>query len=196
MVQCLAGRGGAGCGVDVEELAPDMRPAGHLCDAVAIEAVEPGIAIGVQIAPEPGKMSGGSFALAVGRVVEQHGGRSLAASPALVAYIGPQPARPGATGARGQYRHRRVVGMEGRAAHDVALERVDQGAEERGRAPDPVGQGGAGKVDALASIDARLAVERQMVGVFGHQHMGEQPRTGSAALDGHGRQRRLHYALA
>jgi hypothetical protein len=86
--------------------------------------------------------------------------------------------------------------MEGRAAHDVALERVDQGAEERGRAPDPVGERGAGKVDALASIDARLAVERQMVGVFGHQHMGEQPRTGSTALDGHGRQRRLHYALA
>jgi hypothetical protein len=182
--------------MDVEELAPDVRPAGHLADAVAIEAVEPGIAVGVQIAPEPGKMSGGSFALAVGRVVEEHGGRGLAASPALVAHIGPQPACPGATGAGGEHRHGRVVGMEGRAAHDVALERVDQRVEERGRAPDPVGQGGPGKVDALASIDARLAVERQMVGVFGHQHMCEQPGTGPTALDGHGRQRRLHDALA
>lgn len=78
----------------------------------------------------------------------------------------------------------------------MALERVDQWIEERGRAPDPVGQGGAGKVDALARVDARLAIERQMVGVFGHQHMGEQPGTGPAALDGQGWQRRLHDALA
>ncbi len=81
MVQCLPGGGGAGCGMHVEELAPDMRPAGHLCDALAIEPVKPGIAIGVQIAPEPGKMPGGAFPLAVGRVAEQHGGRGLAATP-------------------------------------------------------------------------------------------------------------------
>jgi hypothetical protein len=186
MVQRLAGRGGAGCGMDVEELAPDMRPTGYLCDALAIEPVEPGIAIGVQIALECSQVRDGAFALAVGRVAKQHGRRGLAASPALVAHIGPQPARPGATGAGGQNRHGRVVGVEGYATHDVALERVDQRVEERGRAPDPVGEGGAGKVDALARVDARLAIERQMVGVFGHQHMCEQPGTGPTPLDGHG----------
>ena len=86
--------------------------------------------------------------------------------------------------------------MKGRASHDVALERVDQRIKERGRAPDPVSERGAGKVDALARVDARLAVERQMVGIFGHQHMCEQPRAGPAPLDRHGRQRRLHDALA
>lgn len=89
MVQRLTGRGGAGCGMDVEEPAPDVCLAGHLADAISIEAVEPGIAIGVQIALGPGKMPGGAFALAVGRVAEQHGGRSFAAGPALVAHIGP-----------------------------------------------------------------------------------------------------------
>ena len=118
--------------MDVEELAPDVRPAGHLADAFAIEAVEPGIAIRVKIASKPGKMPGGAFALAVGRVTEQHGGRGLAASPALVTHIGPQPSCPGAAGTGGQYRHGCVVGVESGAAHDGTPERLDQRIEERG----------------------------------------------------------------
>ena len=35
-----------------------------------------------------------------------------------------------------------------------------------------------------------------MVGVLGHEHVREQPGTGSAALDRHGRQRHLYDALA
>ena len=40
-----------------------------------------------------------------------------------------------------------------------------------------------------------LPIERQMVGVFADQHMGEQPRAGTTALDGARRQRRSHDAF-
>lgn len=38
--------------MDVKELAPDVRPEGHLADTLAIETVEPGIAIGVNVTLE------------------------------------------------------------------------------------------------------------------------------------------------
>ena len=112
--------------MNIEELAPDVCPAGDFGDPLAVEPAEPGIAIGVEIAPERPQVLGRALGLAVGCVAEQHGGRGVAASPTLVANIGPQPAGPGAPRTRGEHGHRRVVSVESGAAHDVALECVDQ----------------------------------------------------------------------
>ena len=181
--------------MNIEELAADVRPTGDLGNALAVEPVEPGIAIGMKITPEPGEMHRGALRLAIGCIAEQHSRGRIAGITALVTNIGPEPTGPGATRAAREHRHRRVVGMQRRAAHHVPFERVDQRVEEPGRAPHPIGQRGAGEIDALPGIDARLAIEREVVGVLGHQHMREQPGTGTAALDRHGGHRHLDDAL-
>lgn len=86
--------------------------------------------------------------------------------------------------------------MQGATAHDVAGERVDQRFEQRCRASYPVGHGGAREVDAFAGIDLRLPVKRQVIGILGDEHVGEEPGAGPAALDRHAGQRRLDDAVA
>ncbi|MBP1807797.1 hypothetical protein J2Z33_003678 [Rubellimicrobium aerolatum] len=63
-------------------------------------------------------------------------------------------------------------------------DRIGQGLEERGGLAHPVGQGGAVEVEAVALEDLALPMERQMIGMLAHQHMGEQARAGAPALDG------------
>lgn len=49
---------------------------------------------------------------------------------------------------------------------------------------DPAGQQGAIKVNAFASADDGLAIQRQMIGEPRHQNVREQARTGDTALNG------------
>ena len=119
--------GEAGGGMDIEEFAPDMRPAGGLGDPVAGEQlVEPGIAVGMDDAAEVLQVGPRVLALAVGRVEEQRRRRPRAGEGPLVADIGPQPPGLGLAGARRQHRHRRVVDMQGVGGHHIGGERVDQ----------------------------------------------------------------------
>jgi hypothetical protein len=46
-----------------------------------------------------------------------------------------------------------------------------------GRLQFPPGQGRATQANVFAAIDARLPVERLMIGVLWNQSMGEQPRS-------------------
>ena len=55
--------------------------------------------------------------------------------------------------------------------------------QEEGRPPGPVGQGRAIEVDPLAGVDLGLAIERQVVGVLGHNDMGDGRLGGDTALD-------------
>ena len=55
---------------------------------------------------------------------------------------------------------------------------------ERPRAtPGPIGQARAINLDALTRKDLPLAIERQMVGIFGHQNLGDRGLGRKAALD-------------
>jgi hypothetical protein len=58
-----------------------------------------------------------------------------------------------------------------------------QGFQPPDGAANPISQGRAAEVDALAGEDLALPVKGEMVGVFGHQHMGEQGRGGAALGD-------------
>ena len=73
---------------------------------------------------------------------------------------------------------------------------LGQGLEKGRGLADPVRQGGAVEVEAIAAKDLALPVEGKVVDILAHQHMGEQPGTGTAALNGLGGQRRLGEALA
>lgn len=188
--------------MDIEELAPDMGPAGDLRDrgalagAVGIELVEPGIAVGVKVTGEALKMALRTHALPIRGVAIENGGRCITGMGALVADIDPKPARRGLAEPGGEHRHGRVVGVECAPGQGMLADRLGQGCQQRGRRSDPIGQGGTVECDALAGIDLGLAVKRQVVGVFGHQHMGEQSRARPPALDRQGRHRRLHDRFA
>ncbi len=71
------------------------------------------------------------------------------------------------------------------------------GPQQEGGAPDPVGQGRAIQVDALAGVDLGLPVERKVVGVLGDEHLGDGRLGRQAALDQPRRRGRLdHDVLA
>ena len=61
-----------------------------------------------------------------------------------------------------------------------------------GGVADPVGQCRAIQIDALPGVNLGLAVQRQMVGIFGHQNLGDGGLGRHAALDQPRRRRGLH----
>ena len=65
------------------------------------------------------------------------------------------------------------------------------GPQMEGGASDPVGERRAVEAIALTGVDLRLAIERQVIGVFGDQHVGDHRLGGQAALDQPRRRRRL-----
>ena len=75
-------------------------------------------------------------------------------------------------------------------------DRVDERAQQPGRLADPVGHRRPVEVDALAGVNLRLTVQRQVIAIFGDQHMTEPPGAGPAAVDGQARHRRLRHRLA
>ncbi|MBB4860279.1 hypothetical protein HNO88_003622 [Novosphingobium chloroacetimidivorans] len=73
--------------MDVEELAPDVRHAGDLGNAVPVQLVEPGIAIGMDMTDKAAEMRDRALALSIGRITEQRGRWGGTAVTALVADI-------------------------------------------------------------------------------------------------------------
>ena len=69
----------------------------------------------------------------------------------------------------------------------LPITRPNDGVRQRFQQPcclaDPIGQGGALQIDAVALEDLPLAIERQMVGVFADQHMRQQSWPRPAALN-------------
>ena len=65
------------------------------------------------------------------------------------------------------------------------------GAQMERSASDPVGEGRAVEANALARVDLRLAIERQMIGVLGDEHVRDRRLGRQAALDQPRRGRRL-----
>ena len=95
-VEGLLGDRRAVGGMDIEEFAADMSPAGGLGDPIAREQpLEPGIGVGVDDTAEGLQMRLWVFALAVGRVEEQRRRRSRAGERPLVANIEPALAKAG-----------------------------------------------------------------------------------------------------
>ena len=60
---------------------------------------------------------------------------------------------------------------------------VDHGPQVEGGLTDPISQHHAAQIDAGPSVDLRLAVERQVIGIFGDQHVREQGLGGQGTLD-------------
>jgi len=78
----------------------------------------------------------------------------------------------------------------------MGADQLGQRHHPPGDMPDPVGQGGALDLDALACQDCRLAVERQTVEILADHHAGDETRTRAALLDRQVGRRCLQYPLA
>jgi hypothetical protein len=52
-----------------------------------------------------------------------------------------------------------------------------------GGSPDPIGERRTIEMDPLALVDLRLAIERQVIGIFGDEHVGDHRLGWQAALD-------------
>ena len=65
--------------------------------------------------------------------------------------------------------------------------------QQEGRTADPIGQGRAVKLNALAGADLSLPVERQMIGIFANEHLRDCRLRRRSALDQARRRRRLHH---
>jgi hypothetical protein len=70
-----------------------------------------------------------------------------------------------------------------------------QGAELGGGVADPIREGRAIELDALAGVDLALPIERQVVGVFADQDMGDKRLGRQPALDQARRRGCLDHAL-
>jgi hypothetical protein len=150
----------------------------------------------LQDAAEGREMFSWPLAFAIGRVAKQHRRGFFAGGRAVVAHIGPQPAGLGTTASRIQHRHRCVVGVELVSRHHVARQRLEQWINEPETASDPLGHRGTLQLDTFARVNLHLPIQRQVVGVFGDQHVREQPRSGKATLDRPRRRCHLYDALA
>ena len=92
---------------------------------------------------------------------------------------------------RGPHRHRGVVGVHPFRRHHVRTDRLDQRTHQRRGLSHPTSQCRPVQIEAVAGIDLGLAIQRQVVAVFRHQHMRQQTRPGQAALDRQAWGRRL-----
>src|SRR6185437_10701831 len=145
--------------VDIEELAPHMRPTRGFGDRVAFEeSVEAGIAVGMKHAFEGRAVTPRALALAV-RGIEVRGcWRALAAPGPLVAHIDPEPPGPGLAEPRRQNRHRRIVAVQDGRCHHLLAQRFDKRLQQCCRAADPIGEGRALELDTVTRINLALAI--------------------------------------
>ena len=75
---------------------------------------------------------------------------------------------------RFEHLHWRLVGVQHAVAEYLGLQSIDQRLQPHAAGADPLRQGGAGDGQTGAAKDALLPVQRQMIGVLGHQHLGQQ----------------------
>ncbi len=112
------------------------------------------------------------------------GGWWIIARPGtLVANIGPDPGGLGLAVARRLHLDRGVIREDRLAALNMAPDRIGQRLQQGRRFADPIGQGRAIQVNAVTVEYLGLAIEREVIGVFRDQHMGQQARSGTATLD-------------
>ena len=173
-----------------------MRPASHFDDPVPlIEPVITGIGVGLQESGELLEMGSRTLPLAIGAVEECDRRRRHISARAVVAQIHPYPPRRGAARSRRQHRKRRIVSVDLGRCEDMLADPLGQGPQQPGHLADPAHHRAAIELDPGARVDARLSIERNMIAILRHQHLGQQTRTGQPALDRQGWCRSLQHCL-
>src|SRR3974390_1039086 len=172
------------CRLDLEEATAHMRPTEGERDIAGFrQSLIGAVAVDLQQAFEAGKMSGWPFVLAVRRIDVSDAGRLGSAPRAIVAGVGPKLPDLGSSSTRIEHRRRRLVGEKPCRALQRFEQTLMHGAQLIGGAADPIGERRAIELDPLSRVNLRLSIERQMVGVFGDDDMGDERLGRNAALD-------------
>ena len=135
--------------------------------AGSVEILEPGITISMHPSTISGQVILRVLAFAVGGEAIPTGGRDGAAPGALVAAIGPKPCRLGLACSRRLHRDRRVVGEDRLSRQHMSPDGISQRFQKGGRLAHPVRQRRAIQIETFTLEYLALAIERQMIGVFG-----------------------------
>ena len=106
--------------------------------------------------------------------------------------VAPQVGAVGLAVAGFEHGHRRLVGMQHRLAQQLGGQGVHQRLQLHAALAHPLGQRRAGDRVPGTLEDRFLAVQRQVIEVLGHQHLGQQARGGQSLVDDVRRHRRLH----
>lgn len=188
----LAGdRRRTGCGELVEAPAHVCPAKGERCAALIGEDPIATIAVDLQDSGKTCEMSDRSLRFSVRRI-DIGDARRIAALPGpVIARISPELPGLGLASAGIEHRRRGLVGKELRRGFQLLQQPLVNGPQVPGRAADPVSERGAIQVDALPGVDLRLAIERQVIRVFGDQHLGDRRLGRQPALDQAGRRRCL-----
>src|SRR3954452_8405949 len=191
--QCLAGNGPrAGCGEFIETAA-HMCPAERQFDVTALgHHTIAGISVDLQDSLEAGQMRNRPLGLAIWRVDVDDYGRIGAAPRPIVACIGPELAGFGAAATGIENRRRRLIRKElprtlQRGEHAL----MDRTQQPRGTA-DPIRHGRTIEYDALAGVDLRLPVQREMIGILRYKNLCDRRIGWHATFDQPCGRRRLH----
>ncbi len=189
--------------VQVEDLAPEVRPACDLGNTTPVEPVIAGIGVGLTETAKACEMGQGMCSGAVGcEAIPGRARRGAAGRPVvdrvplrlpsndaahrrnLLGRLRPQPpgCRLAATGV--EHRHRRVVGVDLVGLEHLVTDAADDGVEKRCGLPGPAGQRRAVDVERLRGHHPDLAVQRQMVVEFGNHDVRQRGEGGFAARNG------------
>src|SRR5262249_45069938 len=144
-----------------------MCPAGDFLDAAAfVQLVKSGVGIALQAAEKTPQMLLGMLALAIRRVREPNRRWIRRSAGPVVANVAPQTPGLGLARPRRQHWYRRVVGVQLVAVENVTPESFHQRRHQFARRSYPPGQGGAFQFHSLPSVDLRLPIQRQVIGVL------------------------------
>ena len=86
--------------------------------------------------------------------------------------------------------------MERGAGAHMTRDPLSQGLQERRHMTDPTRHDGAVDLHPAAPVNVGLAIEREMIAIFGDEDVGEQRRPRASLLDRQRRHGRLHDRLA
>jgi hypothetical protein len=168
-------RAGAG---DLDQLAPRMGPAISQLDTGAgtvgnDQSVVSCMAIDLQDTAKALQYPFGMLPAPAGGICKRHPRRRLAVPRSVIAGERPEVPGLGLSRPRIEDRGAGLVHEQLRGLFQICQQRVMDGAKLKGRAADPVCEGRPVQIDALAAVDLGLPVERQVVGIFADQHMGD-----------------------
>ena len=179
-------------GMQVEEFPARMGHAAGFGHAVSDQRLVARVIVADERTAPVAEEFPGMFARpAVGKVIDHRLDR-LEGPNAVRPQVGPM----GLAGAGVKHRHLRFVSMQYRVGEHLDFQGIDQRLQGNAHLAHPLGQRRLGNRPAGPAKDAFLTIQRQMIQIFGDQHMGEQAGGRNAFVDHMGRHRRMYQGFA
>src|SRR4051812_21964045 len=155
-------------------MSPTKRQGRCVVCRAADQAAKPGVTVDLEQTAEAFQMGCRMLALTIFTVSVGSGGGCRSRPRTGVYSVAPQPSCLGSAAAGIQPWQGGVVGNHLGRGQNRAQNQLIQRLQPPAGASDPVAQSGTIQLDTLAGEDLRLAIQRQVVGLFVDQNVGQQ----------------------